>query len=781
MSSSRASRGRARLRLATVLLSVVVAVPIVASSVSANGLFAPVQAYPVGSHPEAVAIGDVTGDGRNDVVMTTSFNFDPANDYRLWVFAQRPDGHLAAPVSYPTAATYSDRPESVAIGDMTGDGRADVVLGLAGLGLQVFPQLPTGELGTPTFTASRDSGRIRLGYLDGDEDLDVAGLGWGSNTVSVWHNDGLGTLGAPTVYAAQHAGYDDLEVADATNDGLADLVVMSGQAYGVPNISVLAQLPGGGFGPAAEYRVGTNINTSGIAVGDTNGDGFADVVASHGGNRPNSWLAIFQGNESGTLETSPINFPSHDVPEPVEIADLDLDGDLDIVTLHGGWSQAGVYRQQPGGSMGYEELYPIPYASHYEPHGLAVGDISSDGSPDVVLADYNSGLVVLRNNLPSPPTPTLPGAPSLTSANRGNNKVTLWWKAPTADGYAPITSYKIYRGTSSDTKTLLATTGSSGTFTDNTAVNGTTYYYEVAAVNSAGEGPRSQERSATPATTPGAPNLLSATPGDTSVALSWSPPSNDGGSPVIDYTATASPGGATCRTAGTSCTIAGLTNGTAYSFTVRAFNQLGGGPASNALSATPRVPGDPPSAPLNVGTSPNQPEGVLVTWSAPASSGTHPVTNYRIYRGTATGGAVYLATVGSVLTYMDTAVVNGGRYYYQVSAVNLPGEGPRSAEAVAQRGTAPSAPRNLSASAKPTGITLKWSAPTSNGGSALTGYRIYRGTVSGGGAYLASVAANATTYTDKSAVKGTRYFYVVTAVNVLGVGPSSNEVNLVGR
>ena len=173
---------------------------------AADGSFQPYQAYPVGSWPDAVAIGDVTGDGRNDVVMTTHFYFDDANDYKLWVFAQSTDGSLAAPVAYPTAATYSDGPDSVAIGDLTGDGRADVVLGLAGLGIQVFPQLAGGTLAAPSFTAIADSGRLRLGRLDGDARLDVATLGWGTDTVSVLLNDGAGGLRAPTVYPGQHSG-----------------------------------------------------------------------------------------------------------------------------------------------------------------------------------------------------------------------------------------------------------------------------------------------------------------------------------------------------------------------------------------------------------------------------------------------------------------------------------------------------------------------------------------------------------------------------------------------
>jgi hypothetical protein len=368
-------------------------------------LFQPYQAIPVGSWPEAVAIGDVTGDGRNDVVMTTNFNLDPARDFRLWVFAQAPDGTFQTPVSYATAATYATRTGTVAVGDITGDGKADVVVGLLGPGgFQVFPQVANGTLGTPTLYATNNSFKIRLGQLNGDGRLDVAGIGSGTNTVSVFLNDGHGSLLPATSYAAQHAGYDDLEVADVSNDGRDDLVVMSGQGF-VPNISVLAQKAGGGFGPAAEYRVDSIWFTSGIGVGDVTGDGRKDVVASYGGNRPTSYIAVFAQNSAGTLDAA-VSYPSLDNPGPVEVADLDVDGRADVVTLHNGWYAAGVYRQQGNGALAAEELYTLPYAS-YEPHGLAVSDINGDWAPDVAIADYNSGLVVLRNTSTPPPPPQL--------------------------------------------------------------------------------------------------------------------------------------------------------------------------------------------------------------------------------------------------------------------------------------------------------------------------------------------------------------------------------------
>ncbi len=90
---------------------------------------------------------------------------------------------------------------------------------------------------------------------------------------------------------------------------------------------------------------------------------------------------------------------------------MDLDGRDDVVTLHGGWNRAGVYAAARRGRIRGRGPYAIPYASHYSPHGLALGDVSGNGSPDLVLADYNHGLVVLYGNAASPPPPPPPPPP----------------------------------------------------------------------------------------------------------------------------------------------------------------------------------------------------------------------------------------------------------------------------------------------------------------------------------------------------------------------------------
>src|SRR3954452_9631552 len=128
------------------------------AALAAPSQFGSARITALGSSPEAVAIGDVTGDGIADVVVTTGYANTPL-DFRLFVLAGQAGGTLAAPISYATAGTYSDLPETVDIGDVNGDGRQDVVVGLSGLGVQLFPQAADGTLGAPTLVPSADSNK----------------------------------------------------------------------------------------------------------------------------------------------------------------------------------------------------------------------------------------------------------------------------------------------------------------------------------------------------------------------------------------------------------------------------------------------------------------------------------------------------------------------------------------------------------------------------------------------------------------------------------------------
>ena len=402
------------------------------------------------------------------------------------------------------------------------------------------------------------------------------------------------------------------------------------------------------------------------------------------------------------------------------------------------------------------------------------------------------GVSAQSNEASATPQPTVPGAPTGLVASGGSGQVALSWTTPNTDGGSAITGYNVYRGTTAggEGSTPIATGVNGGSFTDTTVTNGTKYYYTVAAVNAVGTGTASNEASATPqaaATVPGAPTGLAATGGNASVKLSWTAPASNGGAAITGYdvyrgTSLGGEGSTPIATGvtGTSFTDTGLTNGTAYYYTVAAVNAVGTGTASNEASATPQA--TVPTAPLGLTAAAGN-GSVALSWSVPASNGGSAITGYDVYRGTTAGGeaSTPIASNVSGTSYTDTTAANGTKYYYTVAAVNAIGVSAQSNEASATpqaAATVPGAPTGLAATGGNASVKLSWTAPASNGGSAITGYDVYRGTTAGGEAST-PIASNVsgTSYTDTTAANGTKYYYTVAAVNAIGVSAQSNEAS----
>jgi chitodextrinase len=198
------------------------------------------------------------------------------------------------------------------------------------------------------------------------------------------------------------------------------------------------------------------------------------------------------------------------------------------------------------------------------------------------------------SSTPSQPvTPrTVPGEPTGVAAVAGDTEAAVSWTAPAGDGGSAITGYTV---TSEPGGFTAEADGATTATTVTGLTNGTAYTFTVIATNAAGtSSPSSASEPVTPVTpiaVPGAPTEVVATAGDAEAVITWVAPLSDGGSAITGYTVTAVPDGATVTTTGaTTATIAGLTNGTSYTFTVTATNAVGMSAASSASNAvTPAV------------------------------------------------------------------------------------------------------------------------------------------------------------------------------------------------
>ena len=201
-----------------------------------------------------------------------------------------------------------------------------------------------------------------------------------------------------------------------------------------------------------------------------------------------------------------------------------------------------------------------------------------------------------------------------------------------------------------------------------------------------------------PPTAPAAPLNVTATAADRSAKLTWTAPAN-GGSPITSYTITPYIGSAaqtptviTGSPPATSATVSGLTDGTAYTFTVTATNSVGTGPPSAPSNQVTPVAPTVPGAPGNVtATAGNQ--SATVSWTAPANGGS-PITVYTV--------TPYLAGVAQAVTQVSgsppattaniSGLTNGDAYTFTVTATNAVGAGPASAASQPVTPTATVAP-----------------------------------------------------------------------------------------
>ncbi|HEX5457828.1 MAG TPA: fibronectin type III domain-containing protein [Candidatus Nitrosotalea sp.] len=187
-----------------------------------------------------------------------------------------------------------------------------------------------------------------------------------------------------------------------------------------------------------------------------------------------------------------------------------------------------------------------------------------------------------------------------------------------------------------------------------------------------------------------------------------------------------------------------------------------------------------PASPTGLVARDVSPTQINLSWTAPNNNGNSPITGYKIYRSTSSGTETLLTTSGNFTLYNDTGVTTGVKYFYKVSSVNPVGESSQSNEASATTHSVSSAPQNLSAATVSSSqIYLSWTAPSSNGGSQITGYRIERSS-DGGSTWNATVPNTGsayTKYTDSGLTGSITYTYRVSAINSAGASNPSNTAS----
>lgn len=372
--------------------------PVMAASA---GRFQPYISYALTDpRAQAVGIGDFNDDGRADVAVTAGF-YTPTY---LSIFLQGVDGQLQSPVRYPANA----RPEALAVGDLNNDGRDDIaVTSFMESKISIYFQTAAGTLAEKVDSATQQGpDAIAIGDITGDGRPDVIVSHWNHSSIGVLKQQADGSLAPMILYPAPQAGYDDLDWGDVNGDGHADVVKMNGQGYSNPNLALFYQSVTGTLTSMIPYDLEGDFLSHGMAVGDVTGDGRADVVITHRGDATEPFaqkLSVFAQQADGSLQRS-ATYAAPASIGAVEIDDIDGDGRKDVLTIND--LKLILYLQTASGTLAPYESYDLPYATTYKPQGLDVGDINQDGRPDVVMANYNVGLVVLYQATGAAPTAT---------------------------------------------------------------------------------------------------------------------------------------------------------------------------------------------------------------------------------------------------------------------------------------------------------------------------------------------------------------------------------------
>jgi hypothetical protein len=366
-----------------------------------SGTFQSPASYAVGPIPGMPVLADLNGDGVLDMVVANAgFNGN------LSVLIGNGDGTFQPAVTYQTAFGAL----TVVVADFNGDGKPDIAVGNGtASNILVFPGNGDGTFQAPVASFSVIGGAtfMAAGDFNKDGKLDLAVLGSVGVQIALGNGDGTfhGNLSLPGVFGAS----GPLAVADLNGDGNPDVVFTASNSTGAAaslqpgTVLVMLGRGDGTFATVVPYPIGKMA--TGVAIGDLNGDGKADlVVADYGSGAAD--IAVLFGNGDGTFQSA-VKYPAVNGADSVVMADFNGDGYLDLAVVSNG---AGAVSS--AGSAGAVTVLlgqgdgtfrdAIVYGAGVNPLSVAVGDVNGDGQPDLVFSDNfaNTAVVLMNNYIP---------------------------------------------------------------------------------------------------------------------------------------------------------------------------------------------------------------------------------------------------------------------------------------------------------------------------------------------------------------------------------------------
>jgi len=360
-----------------------------------TGTFTNRQELPVGVQPSDLATGDIDGDGDLDL-LTTDYNKGESTSS---VSIRRNDGTGSF---FGNQALAIASAASLVLGDVDGDTDLDLVVSNYSYNIPtVSVRLNDGNgnfSGNQVVAVGGIPQDVTLGDIDADGDLDLLTVSSGLNTVSVRLNNGTGTFSAgQEVAAGSAAGH--LTLADVDNDGDLDLLTTNA---GDGTVSIRLNNGLGTF--SGSYYVTVGGTPTSIAAADVDGDGDLDFMTANGnGTAPfltrNVSLQLNNGN--GTFQPAP-DLAVRSYTYGVTLADIEGDGDLDLLVAHGN----GVSVRLNNGTGTFSGNQDVQVG--LGPRNVAAVDLDGDGDLDLLTPNTSGNDVSVRlNQNATPSTPVL--------------------------------------------------------------------------------------------------------------------------------------------------------------------------------------------------------------------------------------------------------------------------------------------------------------------------------------------------------------------------------------